>query len=280
MKKIGIVVDNTSNLPNKLIQALDIGYVSLYVIRNNKYVRASDVCQTKFYDEIKKSTYIPHTSQPSVADFEVVYRNMINKYDEVISLHISSKLSGTYNSAVLAANLVDNRKIHVIDSQTTSWGLGYLAIDIRNIIDKNQYSTKQIIEYAENFYKKTKVFFSVGDINYLYKGGRIGKAKALMGTLLNLKPLITLENGELSAVRNLRGNKNLFNEMIERSFDFSGKLKKISLIHTGNLKLAGDLKDMLISRKINEDIINISYLDIIIGTHLGPNSVGIITQFE
>ncbi|BBE30522.1 fatty acid-binding protein DegV [Tepiditoga spiralis] len=280
MGRIGIVVDNTSNIPNKLINELGIGCVSLYVIRNNKYVRASDVCQTKFYDEIKKSVYIPHTSQPSVADFESIYKNMINKYDEIISLHISSKLSGTYNSATLAAKLIDSEKIHVIDSKTTSWGLGYLAIEIKNIIDKNQYSTKQIIEYAKNFYKKTKVFFSVGDLNYLYKGGRIGKAKALMGSLLNLKPLITLENGELSAVRSLRGNKNLFNEMIERSFDFSGKLKKISLIHTGNLKLAGDLKDMLISRKISEDIINISYLDIIIGTHLGPNSVGIITHFE
>ncbi|KLO24216.1 MULTISPECIES: DegV family protein [unclassified Marinitoga] len=280
--RIGLVTDNTCNLPIDFLEKNDIGYASLYILRDGKHIKAIDLCPTTFYEELKVGSYVPLTSQPSVKDFEEVYRDMLKRYDYLITLTISEKLSGTLNSASLAASMVDEKRIFTVDSKLTSYGLGFLILELMEKIKSGNYSIEQLIEYSRNFYTTVRTIFSVTNIDYLYKGGRIGKAKALMGGLLNMKPILSLEEGEIIPVKNARGINKMIKEVINHSIERidSLRMKKIAVIHTNNLKYGGLLIEELRNRGINDDTIVYSLLDPVIGTHLGPDAVGVITQWE
>lgn len=280
--KIGLVTDNTCNLPIEFLEKNDIGYTSLYILRNSKHIRAIDLCPTTFYEELKEGSYVPLTSQPSVKDFEKIYRNMLKKYDYLITLTISEKLSGTLKSAKLAASMVDKKRIFTVDSKLTSFGLGFLILELKEKIESGNYSIEQLIEFARNFYTTVRTIFSVTNIDYLYKGGRIGKAKALMGGLLNMKPTLSLEEGEIIPVKNVRGINKMVKEVVKLSTERieSLRLKKIAVIHTGNLKYGGLIIEELRNNGFHDDDIIYALLDPVIGTHLGPDAVGVITQWE
>ncbi|WGS64172.1 DegV family protein [Marinitoga aeolica] len=280
--KIGIVTDNTCNLPTDFLEKNDIGYASLYILRESKHIKAVDLCPTTFYEELKVGSYVPLTSQPSVKDFEEVYRDMLKRYDYLITLTISEKLSGTLNSARLAASIVDEKRIFTIDTKLTSFGLGFLVLELKNKIESGIYEIEQLLEYARNFYTTVKTIFSVTNIDYLYKGGRIGKAKALMGGLLNMKPILSLEEGEIIPVKNSRGINKMIKEVVNQSLARIDtlRLKKIAVIHTSNLKYGGLIIEELRNKGIHDDDIIYSLLDPVIGTHLGPDAVGVITQWE
>ncbi|KAF2955651.1 DegV family protein [Marinitoga sp. 38H-ov] len=278
--KIGLVTDNTCNLSTEFLEKNDIGVASLYILREGNHIRAIDICPTTFYEELKVGSYIPLTSQPSVKDFEDVYRDMLKRYDYLITVTISEKLSGTLNSARLASTMVDEKRIFVVDSKLTSFGLGFLLLELKEKIESNNYSLEQLIEYAKNFYNTIKIMFSVTNLDYLYKGGRIGKAKALMGGLLNMKPLLSLIEGEIVPLKSVRGYNKMIKELINSSLERidSLKLKRTAIIHTGNLKYGTMIIEELKNRGINENIY--ALLDPVIGTHLGPDAIGVITQWE
>ncbi|NUU96682.1 DegV family protein [Marinitoga sp. 1138] len=280
--KIGIVTDNTCNLTQEFMEKNDIGYASLYILRNGNHVKAIDLCQTTFYEDLKVGSYVPLTSQPSVKDFEEVYRDMLKRYDYLITVTISEKLSGTLNSARLAASMVDEKRIFLLDSKLTSYGLGFLVLELMERIKSGMYSVEQLVEYAREFYKTTRIYFSVTNLDYLYKGGRIGKAKALMGGLLNMKPVLSLTEGEIIPVKNVRGIGKMVKELANLGLERidSMRLKRLAVIHTGNLKYGGQLLEELRNRGIKDEDIVYSMLDTVIGTHLGPEAVGVITQWE
>jgi DegV family protein with EDD domain len=278
--KIGLVTDNTCNLPLEFLEKNDIGVASLYILRDGNHIKAVDLCPTTFYEELKVGSYIPLTSQPSVKDFEEVYREMLKKYDYLITVTISEKLNGTLNSARLASTMVDEKRIFVVDSKLTSFGLGFLLLELKERIESNNYSLEQLIEYAKNFYNTVKIIFTVTNLDYLYKGGRIGKAKALMGGLLNMKPLLSLVDGEIIPVKSVRGYNKMIKELVNLSLERIDtlKLKRTAIIHTGNLKYGTMIIDELNNRGIKED--TYALLDPVIGTHLGPDAIGVITQWE
>ncbi|GAB6188730.1 DegV family protein [Marinitoga arctica] len=280
--KIGIVTDNTCNLSIDFLEKNDIGFTSLYILRNGKHIKAIDLCPTTFYEELKEGSYVPLTSQPSVKDFEIVYRDMLKKYDYLITLTISEKLSGTLNSARLAASMVDDKRIFTIDTKLTSFGLGFLILELKEKIKSENYTLEQLLEYSKNFYTTIKTIFSVTNIDYLYKGGRIGKAKALMGGLLNMKPILSLNEGEIIPVKNVRGINKMVKEVAKLGIERidSLRLKKIAVIHTGNLKYGGLIIEELRNKGFNDENIIYALLDPVIGTHLGPDAVGVITQWE
>ncbi|SHE27440.1 EDD domain protein, DegV family [Marinitoga hydrogenitolerans DSM 16785] len=280
--KVGIVTDNTCNLPIDYLEKNDIGYTSLYILRESRHIKAVDLCPTTFYEELKVGSYVPLTSQPSVKDFEEVYRAMLQRYDYLITLTISEKLSGTLNSARLAASMVDEKRIFAIDSKLTSFGLGFLVLELKDKIESGKYSIEQLIEYSINFHTTIRTIFSVTNLDYLYKGGRIGKAKALMGGLLNMKPILSLIDGEIIPVKSVRGINKMIKEVVNHAMDRidSLRLKKIAVIHTSNLKYGGLIIEELRERGKNDDDIIYSLLDPVIGTHLGPDAVGVITQWE
>jgi DegV family protein with EDD domain len=278
--KIGIVTDNTANLDKKYIEENDIGLVSLYVNNGDNFYKASEKDVEEFYEEIKNIEYIPKTSQPSVKDFEKIYTEMLDNYDKIISLHISSELSGTYNSAKIASNMVDDGEVIVVESKLTTFGLRFLVMDVKKMIDEGK-DINEIVKFAENYNKKVDTYFSVGDLNYLYKGGRIGKAKTMMGNILNMSPLLRLYEGKLEPVKSIRGQKKLYKEMVKMAMrDSLNKLEHLMVAHTDSLKIADKIKEELINYGVDEKLIESSYIDIIIGNHLGPNSGGIIAVWR
>jgi len=278
--KIGIVTDNTANLDKKYLKNNDIGLVSLYINNEDNFYKASEKDVEDFYMNIKNADYIPKTSQPSIKDFEKIYSEMLGDYDKIISLHISSEFSGTYNSAKIASNMVDDGEVIVIETKLTTWGLGFLVMDVKKMIDENK-NLDEIKEFIKNYYKKVEIYFSVGDLNYLYKGGRIGKAKTMMGNLLNMKPILKLEDGKLEPAKSVRGQKKLYKEMVKLSIrDSLDKLEHLKTIHTDNLKIADKIKEELVNYGVDEASIESSFVDIVVGNHLGPDSGGIITVWR
>ncbi|POZ88865.1 MULTISPECIES: DegV family protein [Petrotoga] len=282
MPKIGIVTDNTCDIDPKQLEEMGIGYVSLYVKWKGKFERAVDIDTDDFYEFLITSDYIPATSQPTPQDFEEVYKQMLKDYDELISVHLSGKLSGTYNSARIAAKEVDEKRIHIVESYEATWGLGYLVLELKKLIDSGDYNVEELKSFVEHFQEKVNVYFTVGSLNYLAKGGRIGKATAFVGSMLNIKPLLKLENGEILPVKRIRGYNKIIKELTSLAMEEKGKgeLKNITVEHTGSLKLGGDLLDELVKLGVPREKIIFEPMDIIIGMHLGPDSGGIVTTWE
>lgn len=279
MKKIGIVVDNTCNFSRDHVEKLGVGFIPLYVVKNDDYTKADEVDVFKFYDTIDDEPYIPKTSQPSAIDFEVVYKKMLEEYDEIISIHISEKLSGTCNSARLAASNLSPDSIHVVDTKVTSSALGFLLLELLEKI-KNNTDIKVLLNYAENFYKSINIYMTVGDLNYLHKGGRLGKAQAIMGSLLKVNPILSLKEGEIIPIKKVRGKQKLIEEIVSLGLETEGSIKHMAILHTNNKELAKDLKREFEKRNVDTSNAYIDYMDIIIGTHLGPDSAGIIVFSE
>lgn len=278
--KIGIVTDNTANLDKKYLEENHIGLVSLYINNEDNFYKAIEKNPEDFYMEIKDKEYIPKTSQPSIKDFEKIYSKMLEDYDKIISLHISSELSGTLNSAKMASNMVEDGEIIAVETNLTSWGLGFLVMDVKKMIEEGK-DIDEITKFAKNYHKKVSTYFSVGDLNYLYKGGRIGKAKTMMGNLLNMKPILKLNEGKLEPAKSVRGQKKLYKEMVKLAMKENlDNLEHLMTIHTDDLNITDKIKEELVNYGIEEALIESTFVDIIIGNHLGPKSGGIIAVWR
>lgn len=275
---IGIVTDNTCNLKSAEIEKLGVYIVSLYVNRSGKYTRALDLDLDSYYNELGTVAELPTTSQPSPQDFMEAFDRALQNFDVLVVPLISGKLSGTFVSASIASRDFD-MPVHVIDTLLTENGLGMLIRNLSKMIEEGS-DTDTLVKYATDFYKKIRTIFSVDDLNYLYKGGRIGKAKALMGNLLKMKPVLQLEDGELKPVENIRGNKKLLQSMVDHTL--KGKdpadLKKVEIVYIKRNEDAEELKRILLERVPNIEV-EISLIEPVIGTHLGPEGIGIISEW-
>lgn len=276
--KIGIVTDNTCNLKPGDIEKLGVNIVSLYVNRSGKYTRAIDLDLDSYYNELGSVAELPTTSQPSPQDFMEAFGRALQNFDVLVVPLISGKLSGTFVSASIASRDFD-MPIHVIDTLLTENGLGMLVKNLSKMI-ANGSDTDALVKYATDFHKKIRTIFSVDDLNYLYKGGRIGKAKALMGNLLKMKPVLQLEDGELKPVENIRGNKKLLQSMVDHTLKDKdpADLKKVEIVYIKRNEDAEELKRILLERVPNIEV-EISLIEPVIGTHLGPEGIGIISEW-
>lgn len=277
--KIGIVTDSTCNLNKKTVEALGSCYVPLYLKKDEQYIKATELDSDEYIEYLTNAEVLPTTSQPSPKDFLDSYEKMKASYEALIVPVISDKLSGTFDSASLAAGMTD-MKIRVVDSKLTSFALGFLVMNLSEKI-KEGFELEQLSKYAENFYKKVSVFFSVDNLMYLSKGGRIGKAKALMGNLLKMKPILNIEEGELRPVENVRGSAKLMKRLFEKStLELkSKKIKRVHIIQCNRMDEATRLESM-IKAEVPEADVNIGTFENIVLTHLGPSAIGIITEVE
>jgi DegV family protein with EDD domain len=275
---IGIVTDNTCNLKPGEIEKLGVYIVSLYVNRSGKYTRALDLDLDSYYNELGTTAELPTTSQPSPQDFMEAFDRALQNFDALVVPLISGKLSGTFVSASIASRDFD-MPVYVIDTLLAENGLGMLVKNLSKMID-NGSDTDTLVKYATDFHKKIRTIFSVDDLNYLYKGGRIGKAKALMGNLLKMKPVLQLDDGELKPVENVRGNKKLLQSMVDHTL--KGKdpadLKRVDIVYIKRNEDAGELKRILLERVPAVEIETL-LIEPVIGTHLGPEGIGIISEW-
>lgn len=195
---IKVVTDSTADLPASLVKELDITVVPEYLRFGDEVFRDRvDISEDEFYQRLLAGSVHPKTSQPTPQDFATIYSQLSQEADSIISIHLSGKLSGTYNSAVQGKNMINKTcQIEIIDSQTVTIALGLVVIQASKMV-KSGMNLKQIIDQLGHIINNVHILMLFDTLEYLAKGGRIGKAKAMLGSLLNVKPVLTVKNGEI-----------------------------------------------------------------------------------
>ena len=182
MPKIAVVTDSTADLPANVYEENDIKVVPLHVhFGDETYREGIDLSSEEFYSRLASCKFMPRTSQPAPHEFETVYRQLMDESDSIVSIHMSGKLSGTYQSANIAANAIGSNNIHVIDSNFVSAGTGLLALEAVRL-SKLNVAVKDVVDRIEAIKTRLRLFFTVDTFEYMVKNGRIGKATAFLGT--------------------------------------------------------------------------------------------------
>lgn len=229
LPEIAIVTDSTSDLTSEFIGDLNISIIPLKIkIGDDYYKDGVELSKREFWKRITSENIIPKTSQPSPAEFKELYEKLFKKgYKKIISIHISSKLSGTQQAARVAKGMVaKGENITIVDSKAVAMSLGYQVLEAARMA-KDGMSDEAIVNRLYQLQDKIKLYFVVNDINYLEKGGRIGRASSIIGGFLKVKPILKLENGEISVQGKAFGEAGAFSYM-ERLI--KSESKKTSMI--------------------------------------------------
>ena len=279
MSKIRVVTDSTADLTPELVERYGITVVPLTVFADGKaYKDKIDITNEEFYALLQSSKELPTTSQPSPAAFADVYRQLAAEgAEQIISIHISTALSGTYQSSVLAAGLVAQEvTVHNVDSKIATIGLGLLVIAAARMVEVGD-SADNILQVLDEIVKKQRLYFLLDSLDNLHKGGRIGKASHLFGSLLNIKPVLCFTDGVINVQDKVRGNKD--NKALERLIEIL--LEKIdpskklycAMGYCDNKKTAEYIVERVKEHVNCDDFI---YLQIgsVVGTHIGMGAVG------
>lgn len=280
MNKIALVTDSTADLPQEIREEYDIHVVPLKVRFKDKEYLDYEIAGDKFYELLSRSDELPTTSQPSPEDFRKLYEKLFEEYDEIISIHISSGLSGTLNSASIAAEKFGN-KVHIVDSKTISLGIGLMTMEAAEII-RSGIDTAKIIDGLSEVRKNIELLFTLNTLEYLRKGGRIGRVQGMMGTLLNIKPIVRVgDDGIYQTYGKARSQEKALKTIVQ-AFEDMSRLKKCKtlVVAHGAAEDAG-----LYLKKALEDALGIkakifTQVGPIIGVHTGPGTVGAAVRFE
>jgi DegV family protein with EDD domain len=271
---IKIVTDSTADLPPALAEELGITVVPLYVLFGHESYRDRvDITEDQFYQRLLNGPIHPSTSQPTPQDFTDIYNKLSQQADGIISIHISSKLSGTYNSALQAKEMVSAKcPVEVVDSEMVSMGLGLLAIEAATIANSGK-SLQQVVEEVKQSIRNTRLWALFDTLKYLAQGGRIGKAKALVGTILNIKPILAVKEGEMVPVSQARSRAKGIGMLYEYVNSVTD-IQDLSVIYTTAPDEAHVLADR-IGAKFNRSRIKLVRIGSAIGVHAGPGALGV-----
>jgi len=276
MGTIRIVTDSTADIPQEIRQELGIEMVPLKVhFGNETYEDGVTIHPKQFYSKLSESQELPTTSQPSPVDFLELYRKLAAEPDtHIISIHLSSAFSGTYQSALLAKSLMEDKaNITVVDSKSASYGIGMLVVAAAEAARAGK-TADECLEIVRRLRKETKLYFLVDTLEYLQKGGRIGKASAVLGSLLNIKPILTIDDeGVVAPVDKVRGQKKAMARIIEL-LNEQVRADRVRLIvaHSNAEQTAKELASML-ERQFHSDGVLYTEIGPVIGTHVGPGTV-------
>jgi DegV family protein with EDD domain len=277
MSGIAVVTDSTSDLPESICAKYQIKIVPLSVLFADKIYldNGKSIKQDDFYKMMEKSDQMPKAAIPSPGDFLKAYTELLEKGKEIISLHISSKLSGTLNSAELARKQLDSKKIHVLDSQMVHMPCGFMAMKAAMMANKN-HTASDIIEELDHFRGKIYSLFVPKSLDNLIKGGRISKMKATFANLLEIKPILTLKDGEVCIYKKTKkweiAKKELV-DSLERSIKKNRKLT-VSIGDVASDKEASELESTIKDRFAPFEVIRVK-IGIVVGSHLGIGGLGV-----
>ena len=276
-KKVAIVIDSTAYVPEELVKQYDLHVIPLTVNwEGDSLLDNVDITPEEFYARLGTAKEMPTTSQPSAGAFHELYSKVAETAESIISIHISSELSGTLASAHAAAQMMPDFPIEIIDSRSTSMGLGYMALTAARAIE-NGADYKTAAELVRGLIPEMRLVFVVDTLEFLHRGGRIGGAKRLIGSMLSIKPLLHLEDGKVEPLASVRTRKKAVNHMLKIAQDeLSGKTNvRMSILYT----TTPDDADILLNQVqelINPDEINKTKLSPVIGTHIGPGALGLL----
>lgn len=271
-----ILTDSTSDITQVQAREMNIQVVPLRILFENKeYHDGIDISTEEFYSKLAAADNLPQTSQPSPEDFVKIFEEAKSANEPILVITLSSSLSGTYQSAMLAKNICEYDNIYLVDSMTVTLGLKILvdyAITLRN----NGKSVAEVCEILEKEKNRIRLFASVDTLEYLKKGGRLSGAAALAGTLLNLKPIVKVEGGAVSMAAKARGTNNAFSKIKGLIEEFGGidETLPYTLGFTGTDDNLTQF-EKFIEKNYNYTNCPVSPIGSTVGVHAGPGACGI-----
>ncbi|WP_152398370.1 DegV family protein [Paenibacillus cellulositrophicus] len=275
-----IVTDSTADIPEDIAKQHDIHVVPLRLMfGEDTFEDGVDISAEVFYKRLVQSEQLPTTSQASPADYMQVYQEIMNEYpgSPIISIHISSGLSGTYQSATIAKSMLEgDPDITIVDSKSASYGFGLLVVHAARLAAEGK-TAEEIVRSVEEVRRQRKLYFLVDTLEYLQKGGRIGKAAAMIGNLLNIKPILSIdEEGIIYAVEKVRGRKKALARILERFREDLGGVQNINVAvgHTADPASAEPVLEDL-SRDFRLQEVVLTNIGPVVGTHVGPGTLAV-----
>ncbi len=273
-----IVIDSAGDLPVEWIDKYDINVIPVNVHLGDKvFLEGVDLTPDQFYSWVVETGKVPKTSQPAPQQYINLYRDIAKPGDVILSVHLTSKLSGTYESAVMAARELQDAPFRVIPFDTLSGtGIqGYMCREAREM-DRRGDSIEEILERLEHIRDNNHVVFTVDTLEFAQKSGRVQKLEAILATVLKIKPIITIKEGTMAVADKVRTRKASLEYILqEMSRRMGKKLINAAVMHANDLATALDISEK-VKGLLNVKEIFVEELSIGIASHLGPGTVGII----
>jgi DegV family protein with EDD domain len=272
---VRIVTDTTADLPLQFAHDLGIAVVPLSVIFGAEVYREGiDINHDLFYDKLIHGKVHPTTSAPSVGDFLEVYEPLLKETNEIVSIHVSSKLSATYNNAVQAAEILTDKGAHVevVDSQVVSLGLTFVALAAARAARAGA-DIEQVRAVAESAAKRIRIYVMLDTLEYLRRGGRIGRGRAFLGAMLRVKPLLSLRDGEIHPEERLRTKAHAMERLFQIATSYPN-VREVAIGYSTNPVDAHNLQ-LRLERALPGVNILVTRVGPVIGTHAGPGVLAI-----
>ncbi len=276
MAHVAILTDSSANIPLEWIERYDIHILPLTIHWENvSYRDGIDITPITFYKRLSSSKCLPTTSQPCPRDFLQVFKSLEGQVDGILVLLLSSGISGTVESARAAARQISRVPVEIIDSRVTSTGLALVVLSAAQMASKGK-SLPVICCEVEKVIQNLHVLFTVNSLDYLHRGGRISSASRILGTALQVKPILYFDtNGKLDALEYCRTNSRSLQRMIHLANDMThGQALHLGILHANAPQIAQRFSEQ-VTEQLNCIDIFISELSPVIGAHVGPGTVGI-----
>jgi DegV family protein with EDD domain len=281
MKKVAIITDSTAYLPEYLVDELGIHVIPLTLLWGEDVYRDGvDIRSEEFYARLAEANVLPTTSQPSVGEFTSLFSRLLDEDYAVLAMLISSGISGTVDSALQARDAFPGAPITVVDSHLVAMPLGFMVMKVARAAQAGA-SLEECQALAEAVYSKIGVYFMVDDLKYLHMGGRINTAKRLLGSALDLKPIMELKDGKIELVESVRSRKKALARMldlVERDIAGSEGVR-IAAFHAAAEEEAQALLVQAVERFNPIETVT-TFVSPVIGAHTGPGTVSIAYQME
>ncbi|MDX1807294.1 MAG: DegV family protein [Paenisporosarcina sp.] len=279
MTKIHIVTDSTADLTREQLAQYSIHVVPLNIqIDGNSYIDGVDVQAESFLEMMRTSKELPKSSQPAVGVFQELYDELGKNGDKIISIHMTGGMSGTVKSAQAAAGIT-NSDVTVIDSRFISYALSFQVIEAAQLVQQGKL-VEDIVKHLDNVREKTKLFVVVDTLDNLVKGGRIGKGRALIGSLLSIKPIASLEGGEYTPVHKARSHKQVVQYLFKQFIDdtVGQTVKYVGLSQANGYAMSDPLKKLIEDSGFND--VQVAFTSPVISTHTGIGAIGFMYTVE
>ncbi|HEY7421739.1 MAG TPA: DegV family protein [Gaiellaceae bacterium] len=271
-----IVLDSTADLPDAADRFPNWRVVPLYVRFGDESLRDGvDIDAAEFYARLRGSSVFPTTSQPTPGDFLACYEEL-GTYERVFSLHVSARVSGTLESAERAAAELGDGRVRAIDTETASASIAMLALAIQRRLARGT-TDEDVDALVARYLRQRGLLFTVDTLEFLQRGGRIGKAAAFAGTLLQVKPILSIENGEVDAVKRVRGERKAFAELAA-ALETETKDEpayRLAVAHAAAPERAAELEALVREQRPNAQLELVVTLGAVIGAHAGPGTLAL-----
>jgi DegV family protein with EDD domain len=274
-KKVSVISDSSAYIPKSAMAGLQIPVIPLWLLWDGENLRDGvDIHPSTFYPRLRASQTLPTSSQPTVSEFVDFYKRVARDSDSIVSVLVSSKISGTVDNARAAVDQLPEFDIRIVDSYNSSMGLGHVVLAAARMAAEGK-TVDEVVEAAEKMRQKINFIFVVDTLEYLHKGGRIGGAKRIFGSALRVKPLLEFRSGQIEPIEQVRTKHKAYDRLLEIASErLAGRALHEATITDIDNPGDGDRVARMVIERFNPKRIHRSEVSPVVGTHTGPGTIG------